>query len=1006
MKIAKLLLAFVVLLTASFTFAQTGKITGQVVDAESGEALPGVNVIVEETQLGAATDADGYYTILNVPPGNYSVTASFIGYAQTTVQDVNVNIDLTTTVNFELTTQAIAGEEVIVQAEQEVIRADVSASRVDVTSAEMESLPVTDVEEVISLQAGVQGLSVRGSNNDEVGYMVDGLSLNSGRTQNPYQGISYTAVQEVQVQAGGFNAEYGNMRSGVVNLVTKEGSRDRYSGEVMVRYSPAAKKNFGALPTDPESYWMKPYLDPATAFEGTDVEAWDDYTRRQYPEFDGFNEIADQEPTLTPQAAQELFMWRHRRDLEIDKPDYTGDASLSGPVPFLSESLGNLRFLASYRQMQEQYIIPLSRDGYWENNAMLKLTSDITSNMKLMVQGMYGTQEGTNTSGGRFASPYTSIARHGDREQVRGFDGNFSYGLGSDAIFGDGVYPLGEIDHRMIGLKLTHNLSSNTFYEFRAQNYLTDYLSGPPRARDTTTVQVFGSGFEADEAPLGFSFLPHNSLTGLRMGAHHSEFRDTSYTSRTKFSFDISSQVNRTNLLKAGVEFNITNHNVDYEHKDFLKNPDDVVDSFEQSPLYLAAYVQDKLEFGGMIANVGLRLDYHNPRVSWYQFENPFVDALMGKNADAMESRDPEVLEPLGVAGFEEIDPTLSLSPRLGISFPVTVSSKLYFNYGHFHQNPVAEQLYMTQRDIIANAIRIMSNPNVPSQQTTAYEMGYEQSILNQFRIRVAGYYKALSDQPRWEEYFSQSGLVNYWTNQPHNYEDIRGFEISVHKTTGRWVRGFINYNYMATKSGDFGFPNHYENVVEQRQFERFYRAYQNKPLPRPYGRFSLEFLVPEQFGPQVSGLYPLGGWSANLLGRWQAGQYFTWTGETSVPGVTNNMQWVDYRMVDLRLSKRVNLSQQGPGSRVTLFVDINNVFNIKNFNTASFYGPRDFQNYMESLKLPEDIAKDIPDYNQEKGFGDDRPGDLDKDYIDPPNGNSFRYIFPRDVHFGVRLSF
>ena len=100
----------------SFTFAgTTGKIAGKVTDSKTGEALPFVNIIIEGTNLGAATDIDGNYVILNIPPGKYNVKAQYIGYQSVLVENVSVSIDLTTTVDFTLSESAIELEEVVVQ---------------------------------------------------------------------------------------------------------------------------------------------------------------------------------------------------------------------------------------------------------------------------------------------------------------------------------------------------------------------------------------------------------------------------------------------------------------------------------------------------------------------------------------------------------------------------------------------------------------------------------------------------------------------------------------------------------------------------------------------------------------------------------------------------------------------------------------------------------------------------------------------------------------------------
>mgnify|MGYP006417288991 FL=1 len=102
-------------ITLSSIFAGTsGKITGVVTD-ENGAPLIGVNVLIENTNMGASTNIDGYYAILNVPPGTYALSTSYIGYANVKVTDIMVSIDLTRYVDITMTTEVLmSGEEVIV----------------------------------------------------------------------------------------------------------------------------------------------------------------------------------------------------------------------------------------------------------------------------------------------------------------------------------------------------------------------------------------------------------------------------------------------------------------------------------------------------------------------------------------------------------------------------------------------------------------------------------------------------------------------------------------------------------------------------------------------------------------------------------------------------------------------------------------------------------------------------------------------------------------------------
>jgi len=139
---------------ASGAVAQHGKISGQVVEEETGQPIPGANVVIVGTQTGTTTNANGQYTLLNVDPGTYDVRASSVGFENQTVEGVEVSIDLTTEVNFELPEETVGMEGVTIQAEERVVQQDLSASRVDIDSENLENLPVTDVQSVVGLQAG------------------------------------------------------------------------------------------------------------------------------------------------------------------------------------------------------------------------------------------------------------------------------------------------------------------------------------------------------------------------------------------------------------------------------------------------------------------------------------------------------------------------------------------------------------------------------------------------------------------------------------------------------------------------------------------------------------------------------------------------------------------------------------------------------------------------------------------------------------------------------------
>jgi len=214
----------------------TGKLAGEVRDKETKEPLPGVNVILEGTTIGSVTDANGRYYILLIAPGTYSITASILGYQSVKVSNVKVNVDLTTTVNFELSSQALQlGEQIEIVAERPLIQKD-GVTTMQVTEAEVvENMVADDFKDVLTLNSGITTAPVRdgetgegqyfirGSRSNEVGFLVDGLYVRDGITGGAGSEVNTAAIEELQVISGNFNAEYGNAMSGIVNIITQEG---------------------------------------------------------------------------------------------------------------------------------------------------------------------------------------------------------------------------------------------------------------------------------------------------------------------------------------------------------------------------------------------------------------------------------------------------------------------------------------------------------------------------------------------------------------------------------------------------------------------------------------------------------------------------------------------------------------------------------------------------------------------------------------------------------------
>ena len=228
----------------------TGKLAGTIKDAQTGESLVGANVIIEGTSFGSATNVNGEYVILNIPPGKYNIKFSFIGYETLLMQSVVITVDRTTVLKIELNPQSIEVDEVIVTARTPLVQKDVTSSISVITREEIEALPVSTFTELLSLQAGVTGsgsnLHVRGGRSNEVAYMIDGTIVVDPLLGGLATDIGNDAIQELSLLSGTFNAEYGNALSGVVNIVTRDGT-DKFSAKLEARTSEFGVERYSDL---------------------------------------------------------------------------------------------------------------------------------------------------------------------------------------------------------------------------------------------------------------------------------------------------------------------------------------------------------------------------------------------------------------------------------------------------------------------------------------------------------------------------------------------------------------------------------------------------------------------------------------------------------------------------------------------------------------------------------------------------------------------------------------
>jgi hypothetical protein len=1062
-----LLIAISVIFLASAVFAGNGKITGRAVDAETHEALPGVNVIISSVILadgssvppdhayGAATDVDGYYFILNVPPGVYNLTAKILGYTSFTEQRIRVEADRTITVNFSLPQSAIQMTGVEVVYRPNVIKADVAGTQEVIHAQTIQEAPMTRVDELVGKLQGIElvdnnqghGLSIRGGAIRETDVRLDDISLQDPRSENSYLSFNSTTIQELQVMTGGFQAKYGGIQSGLVNAITKEGSREKYTLSLNYNMTPGGEqKFFGDNPWSSQSTIYQVF---AGKYAMRGIRTHDD-SMAVPSEFWGFKGWADGKkagnlyryntgsfsppyiqfpsgfnPLIQLDSIQRMEIWKlqHPQYSVATRPDYYFEGSLTGPVPganipLLGEYFGRTTFLLGVKYENTQFAYPIgARDNYLDWNVQLKLTTEVASADKFTIEGMYANVNTLNT--GR-ASNFSGALQ--ENSSSFGFLTNTQSSVEQQALLiGGGSFPqiynisrMQLYDQRYIigGAKYTHTISPTAFYTLSTHfQYNAPRLSSS--SLDTSQVSAWyymvGDTVYATPQPGAIRIMKIPAGGSPNASTNYSpdvlnmfslaggpQRIDSSYTWVGQVNGDLVWQFDRHNQFEAGFTMEMTRFHVysgTWLQSQTSWTPD-LWQYYNVTPLTGGIYLQDKLELEGMIANLGVRVDYWNPNRDGFAVTNPPSSAYSAFYNDVYSNLPGSfgsyqrwlayeglIASPPGwptVQGKAQIP----ISPRLSVSFPITESSKMYFNYGHFYQRPPVSFIYDLA---LYPAAATVPTPNLAMGKTISYEFGYEQSFLEDYLATISCYYKDVRNQPlsqTYIDYYHENEVTQY---VPDAYSIVEGLEMRFEKTMGRFVTFWANYDYMLQSYGQSGLAAIYENQLEASDALR--SANLTTTIPKPRAHVDINFHTPPDWGLAFSS------WYMDLLFDWQSGGKMLWNPQE--PDI-KKQEWVDvvdYTNLDLRLTKTLSIS----AINFQLMLTVQNVLNEKRLDVGNMT-PNQLDGYKNSLHLP---------FNSGDMKGNDKWGDIpsaSKPYINVGWWTAPIFLNPRRILLGVKV--
>ncbi len=784
-----LLVVSLLFLLPALVLAQDGKMRGRVTDKDSGEPLIGASIVIDGTTLGASADINGDYIVLSVPAGTYTAKVSYIGYQTLTVSNLRVSANLTTSQDFRLASTAVevAGMEIV--AERPLVQRNTTNTVRLTTQEDIQNLPIRGTQNIVALNAGTVlqngNLHVRGGRPGEVGYFIDGATALNPYNNEENVSVIQEAIEEIQLQSGGYTAEFGGANSGIVRTAVRSGASE-FKMTLDYRTDDFAKPG-------------KQFLG-STAFgvrNGVLTLSGPIMNKLKFFVAGQHNYIRDRDQRyLTPFEFTGLA-----NDVTVSNPKKPGES--------LPEN-GTVKY-------EKNYVPDNSR---LDNTVQGTLNYDLSTSLKFRFTGSYQALE--NKVGTSWPNGLTNYFRRRD--------------------------PLAQTKTGLGNLKLTHVLNPKTFYEAslyyskrdfkqfdetfgdnwaaysdsiaNASAGYTGFISrweGPVPYR-TINSFVFNDPnapintfFKNNQEDLGFS-LDFTSQTTksweLKVGGRYDRWSMRQYNvgdilgvmtylygrdgkSVRQFENELE---RRVQMDRQGI-FDRYGYNVDGNKLDSGADG-------PRNPNFLSLYAQNKLEYRDLIVNFGLR------------YERIGTDALAPANLEnpARNTKLDYVDESqLVTAPAEDY-----FLPRVNFSFPVTDKTVFYATYGKYIQISQLTDIYGGNRRLSDTVSPVTREPygfftrwagfTAKPERSTQYEMGIRQSLTDNFALTFTGFYKDLRDQLRFDRILADgtqtlaagsvifAGLVN------NDIATIKGLETTLELRRTKRLAAKLNYTLSSTK--------------------------------------------------------------------------------------------------------------------------------------------------------------------------------------------------------------
>ena len=1015
----------------------SGKIRGRVVDSASKNPLAGANVLVLPvgSGRGTMTNEDGEFVLPNLMTGRYNVKVSYMGYASTTIQDIDVSPGGTTEILFSLTIAAIEGQEVNVVAEsmENTINIKTVVSQVKYSGEQLYKMPVSNFTDVIANAGGVvkteagrsRGIHMRGGRSGEVAFYVDGILTNDPVDRSQGVQIDKEAIDVLTISKGGFSAEFGEAMSGIVTVITKSGSKQDISGNLIFETDQLASNNSnynnnygkynmqfgGPFPglknylsfyisgsyvgsdiTSPRSIKLphSTYKHPmgtfkltfspphsglnavvSASYEDKAAENYShgiskgDWLRDYYKTFEGSRRFSLQiQNTLGKNTAWRLMLstFEHHTNYGSgENISYKDFHYLSTRLDWVNYAMKNGWYDPNTRKWKE----------LTDNNG-LPLISD---NYFVIDDLSSGTENNPIQLSGL---PFEEQAFY-----------YYYYTQGNQFDFATGKW----------SSEAEKVVAYNQRWHEAGTWYIPAYLDQESNYYDAVDTTAYFKEFdEAEYASYLFGdddFQRSHDLWSYLGNMHNGYYYDRdifnvytygpgrprshkSISSHSSVEFQMNTQWTIRNAVKFG--FKATASTMDYRDIQFA-NQNPYFDSYYYEPLSGSAYAENTFENNDFILMTGLRWDYFDPNV---------------------QSLKTSLLVDEGVVERQPADIKLKLSPRLGINFNASDKTAIYTNYGYFVQFPQYSEMYQNVYADISSGLPLVGNPNITPEETIQYQFGLAHRFSESLSLEIVSFFKDQMNLATNRTYpvLIDGQVATVTVMEMEDYAKIKGIEFKLKLNKFSNLTGDIDYTWMSAKG----------TGSSNREYYYLYIFDSDRPLPvKEYPmefdlthsvKFNLNYYLPKKNNSSFTGKF-FSDWNFNIQGNLSSGAPYTPTDIYGKAQEIGSKRMPGYKSLDMRVEKYFN--------KFSAYFDIRNLFNWVNTTYVYSYSGEPDTNGRPPVFERNRYTQYIGDTNPITGniiSSAEEAYDSHLTLWKSLLNNPYNYSSARFFHFGINLWF